>query len=62
MLRSDVLQISLVDSQGEHIILNQYTDPDHFWAIRGGGGSAWGVCRLLCSICEAGDADTIRRS
>lgn len=41
---SDVLQISVVDPQGNHKILNQYTDPDYFWAIKGGGGSAWGVC------------------
>jgi hypothetical protein len=23
--------------------LSQYTDEDYFWALRGGGGSAWGV-------------------
>lgn len=21
----------------------RYTDPDYFWAVRGGGGIAWGV-------------------
>jgi hypothetical protein len=25
------------------LTLNAYTDPDYFWALRGGGGSAWGV-------------------
>ncbi|KAE8391183.1 FAD binding domain protein [Aspergillus alliaceus] len=24
-------------------IINAYTDPDYFWAVRGGGGSAWGI-------------------
>lgn len=28
---------------GEHKIINQNTDPDYFYAVRGGGGSAWGV-------------------
>jgi hypothetical protein len=23
--------------------LNPYTDKDHFWAIRGGGGNSWGI-------------------
>ncbi|KIX03880.1 uncharacterized protein Z518_07433 [Rhinocladiella mackenziei CBS 650.93] len=39
----NVLEISLVDARGQHVTLNQYTDPDYFYAIRGGGGSAWGV-------------------
>ncbi|OAG40581.1 hypothetical protein AYO21_05282 [Fonsecaea monophora] len=39
----NVLEIKLVNAQGEHVTINQYTDPDYFWALRGGGGSAWGV-------------------
>jgi FAD binding domain len=39
----NVLEMSLVTPRGEHVILNEYTDPEYFWAVRGGGGSAWGV-------------------
>lgn len=39
----NLLEMSLVTPCGEHIILNEYTDPDYFWAVRGGGGNAWGV-------------------
>ena len=44
----DLLQATLVNACGDHVTINQYTDPDHFWALRGGGGSAWGV--RSCSI------------
>jgi hypothetical protein len=40
---TDVLQVTLVNAQGKHVTINEHTDPDYFWAIRGGGGSAWGV-------------------
>ncbi|KAK5411719.1 hypothetical protein LTR90_008093 [Exophiala xenobiotica] len=39
----DLLEATLVNAKGEHLTINQYTDPDYFYAIRGGGGSAWGV-------------------
>ncbi|ETI20394.1 hypothetical protein G647_08429 [Cladophialophora carrionii CBS 160.54] len=39
----NVLEVTLVNAQGKHITVNQHTDPDYFWALRGGGGSAWGV-------------------
>ncbi|KAJ9614419.1 hypothetical protein H2200_002555 [Cladophialophora chaetospira] len=39
----NVLEVNLVDARGKHLTINQYTDPDYFWALRGGGGSAWGV-------------------
>lgn len=46
----DLLQATLVNARGEHVTINPYTDPDHFWALRGGGGSAWGVglCSTRC--------------
>lgn len=40
---ADLLEVSLVNAKGQHLVLNQHTDPDYFYAIRGGGGSAWGV-------------------
>ncbi|KAK5089704.1 hypothetical protein LTR70_007560 [Exophiala xenobiotica] len=39
----NVLEIEVVSAQGKHLILNEHTNPDYFWAIRGGGGCAWGV-------------------
>jgi FAD/FMN-containing dehydrogenase len=39
----NLLEARIVTPYGEGKILNQYTDPEYFWAIRGGGGSSWGV-------------------
>jgi hypothetical protein len=32
-----------VTPTGKLKTLNKYSDPDHFWALRGGGGCSWGV-------------------
>jgi hypothetical protein len=40
----DLLEMSIVSGDGEHHVINRYSDPEYFWAVRGGGGSAWGVC------------------
>jgi hypothetical protein len=45
--------VTLVNAQGKHVTVNQHTDPDYFWALRGGGGSAWGVRAYLTRIFEA---------
>lgn len=39
----NLLQATIVTPCGEHVVLNEYTDPDYFWAIRGGGGNSWGA-------------------
>lgn len=39
----NLLEATIVTPSGEHLTLNEYTDRDYFWAIRGGGGSNWGV-------------------
>jgi hypothetical protein len=39
----DLLEAKIVTPSGDAKTLNRYSDPDHFWALRGGGGSAWGV-------------------
>ena len=44
--RLDLLEMTIVTASGEHETLNSYTDPEYFYAVRGGGGSAWGVCLL----------------
>jgi len=33
----------LVTADGYHPTINAYTDPDYFYAVKGGGASAWGV-------------------
>ncbi|KAK6375522.1 hypothetical protein LTR64_003647 [Lithohypha guttulata] len=39
----NVLELHIVTAAGEHKTLNKYTNSDYFWAIRGGGGCAFGV-------------------
>jgi hypothetical protein len=39
----DLLEMTIVSADGEHRVLNPYADPEYFWAVRGGGGSSWGV-------------------
>jgi hypothetical protein len=39
----NLLEVTLVNAQGKHKTINAYNNPDHFYAIRGGGGSSWGV-------------------
>ncbi|PGH10691.1 hypothetical protein AJ80_07447 [Polytolypa hystricis UAMH7299] len=39
----NLLEVNLVDAKGNSRTLNRFTDPEYFYAIRGGGGSAWGV-------------------
>lgn len=38
-----VLEVSVVLPSGEIITANGYKNPDIFWAVRGGGGSTFGV-------------------
>jgi len=39
----NVLEIELVTSNGSLIVANDKQNPDLLWAMRGGGGSTWGV-------------------
>lgn len=39
----NILEITLVSSDGSLIIANSHNNSDLFWALRGGGGSTWGV-------------------
>ena len=39
----NVLEMTIVTADGEHIIANPYKNRDLFWALRGGGGGTWGV-------------------
>jgi hypothetical protein len=38
-----VLEFKVVTASGNYTIANAVKNPDLFWALRGGGGSAWGV-------------------
>ena len=39
----NVLEITIVTADGDHVIANSYQNQDLFWALRGGGGGTWGV-------------------
>ena len=39
----NVLEITIVTADGNHVIANPYSNEDLFWALRGGGGCTWGV-------------------
>ncbi|KAK2750863.1 hypothetical protein FQN55_001434 [Onygenales sp. PD_40] len=39
----NLLEATLVDAKGKYRTINEYTDPEYFYAIRGGGGNSWGV-------------------
>ena len=39
----NVLEMTIVTADGNHIISNAYRNSDLFWALRGGGGGTWGV-------------------
>ena len=39
----NVLEITIVTADGNHVVANPYSNEDLFWALRGGGGGTWGV-------------------
>lgn len=39
----NILEATLVTPHGELLTVNSTSNTDLFWAIRGGGGSAWGI-------------------
>jgi hypothetical protein len=39
----NVLEITIVTADGDHVVANSYCNQDLFWALRGGGGGTWGV-------------------
>jgi hypothetical protein len=39
----NVLEITIVTADGDHVVANPYCNQDLFWALRGGGGGTWGV-------------------
>ncbi|KAK5788537.1 hypothetical protein VI817_009495 [Penicillium citrinum] len=39
----NLLEMSIVSADGKYHVINQHSDPGYFWAVRGGGGSAWGL-------------------
>ena len=39
----NVLEITIVTADGNHVVANPYNNQDLFWALRGGGGGTWGV-------------------
>lgn len=43
----NVLQITVVTPDGQHVTANARRNPDLFWALRGGGGPSFGVVTSL---------------
>jgi hypothetical protein len=39
----NVLQMTIVTADGDHLTVNEYSYPDLFWALRGGGGGTYGI-------------------
>jgi len=39
----NVSEMTIVTADGNHVVTNSYSNPDLFWALRGGGGGTWGV-------------------
>lgn len=39
----NILEAEIVTATGDLIIANSTTNSDLYWAIRGGGGSSWGI-------------------
>ncbi|KAL0579405.1 hypothetical protein V5O48_002576 [Marasmius crinis-equi] len=39
----NVLQFTVVVASGDHLTTNSHTNPDLFWALRGGGGGTYGI-------------------
>jgi len=47
MSSSNLLEAEVVTADGSTLIANPCTNPDLFWAIKGGGGGSWGVVTRL---------------
>ena len=39
----NIVEVELVTAKGEALVANSSNNKDLFWALRGGGGSVWGV-------------------
>jgi hypothetical protein len=46
----NLIEVSLVTASGDLITANNATNPDLFYALRGGGGSTGGDCRTATCI------------
>jgi ribonuclease T2 len=57
----NVLEVELVTGNGTMIVANATVNADLFWAIRGGGGSVWGVVTAITVRAHAVPAGGITR-
>jgi FAD/FMN-containing dehydrogenase len=44
---ASLLQAEIITADGELRVVNRCTDPELFWALKGGGGGSWGVVTKL---------------
>lgn len=59
MAVDSVLQFTVVTADGKFVTADAITNPDLFWALRGGGGSTWGV---VISVTGKSNVHLISRS
>jgi len=57
----NVLEVELVTGNGTMVVANATANADLFWAIRGGGGSVWGVVTAITVRAHAVPAGGITR-
>lgn len=62
-LCTDALQFLVVIADGSVVVANKCENQDLFWALRGGGGSTWGVSTWALSVpCHHLNADALSGS
>merc|ERR1712113_1258236 len=53
----NLLEVEIVLSNGTMVIANAHSNADIFWALRGGGGSTWGVITSITSRAHTAPAN-----
>lgn len=53
----NILEVEVVLANGTHVVANNESNPDLFWALRGGGGSAFGVIVSITARAHAAPAE-----
>jgi ribonuclease T2 len=58
----NLVSLEVVTADGELVTANETSHPDLFWAMRGGGGSTWGVVTALTLKAYASPANGVAMS
>lgn len=54
----NIVEETVVLPSGEHVTANAYTNPDLFWALRGGGGPSFGILTSVTYLTHPAGAIT----